>query len=312
MSMSRPVLSIRKLSVALPKGGDRAYAVQDVSFDVMPGEIVCLVGESGSGKSVTASTVMRLSPLPVGGGQILLEGEDVLAASKARLRALRGSRMSMIFQEPMTALNPAHRVGDQVVEIMQAHGWNPRQQGRGLSMAESVELLFGDVHLPDPARLMRAYPHQLSGGQRQRVMIAMALALEPALLIADEPTTALDVTTQAQILSLLRDLQQKRGTGVLFITHDFGVVADIADRVVVMRSGAVVESGKASEVLYRPQHAYTRMLIDAVPRLTPRTAGAATGAATGAAPSAATGEAVLKAEKLEKVYVASSLFRGRR
>ncbi|WP_341703777.1 ABC transporter ATP-binding protein [Ferrovibrio sp.] len=291
-----PVLSIRDLSVALPKGGDRPYAVQNLSLDVMPGEIVCLVGESGSGKSVTASTVMRLNTLPVSAAQVLLEGEDVLAAGKARLRDLRGSRMSMIFQEPMTALNPVHRVGEQVIELLRTHKW----KGRGVSPEERVQQLFADVHLPDPARLMNAYPHQLSGGQRQRVMIAMALALEPALLIADEPTTALDVTTQAQILELLRELQRKRGTGVLFITHDFGVVADIADRVVVMRYGEVVESGPAQEVLYNPQHDYTRMLIAAVPRLTPRTARPLAGAP------------VLDAKALSKIYVSTSFFKGTR
>ena len=289
-----PILSVKDLSVALPRGGDRDLAVQKVSFDVMPGEIVCLVGESGSGKSVTASTVMGLGSLPIVSGDIRLEGEDLRKASKARLRDLRGSRMSMIFQEPMTALNPVHRVGDQVIELLKAHKW----KGKGISAEERVQQLFADVHLPDPARLMNAYPHQLSGGQRQRVMIAMALALEPALLIADEPTTALDVTTQAQILLLLRELQQKRGTGVLFITHDFGVVADIADRVVVMRYGEVVEAGKTEDVLYRPQHDYTKMLIDAVPRLKPRTA------------TAITSEPVLEAQNLSKLYVTRSMFKG--
>jgi peptide/nickel transport system ATP-binding protein len=291
---SAPVLSVKDLSVALPRGGDRKLAVQKVSFDVMPGEIVCLVGESGSGKSVTASTVMGLGSLPIVSGDIRLEGEDLRKASKARLRDLRGSRMSMIFQEPMTALNPVHRVGEQVIELLKAHNW----KGKGVSAEERVQQLFADVHLPDPERLMHAYPHQLSGGQRQRVMIAMALALEPALLIADEPTTALDVTTQAQILLLLRELQQTHGTGVLFITHDFGVVADIADRVVVMRYGEVVESGRTEDVLYRPQHDYTKMLINAVPRLKPRQA------------TPITAEPVLKAQDLSKLYVTRSLFKG--
>ncbi len=294
--MTTAVLSVKDLSVALPKGGDRNLAVQKVSFDEMPGEIVCLVGESGSGKSVTASTVMGLGSLPIVSGDVRLEGEDLRKASKARLRELRGSRMSMIFQEPMTALNPVHRVGEQVIELLKAHHW----KGKGVSAEERVQQLFADVHLPDPARLMNAYPHQLSGGQRQRVMIAMALALEPALLIADEPTTALDVTTQAQILLLLRELQQTRGTGVLFITHDFGVVADIADRVVVMRYGEVVEAGKTEDVLYRPQHDYTKMLINAVPRLKPRQA------------TAITAEPVLKAQDLSKLYVTRSMFKGTR
>jgi len=294
--MTAPVLSIRNVSVALPKGGDRPLAVKGVSLDVPPGEIVCLVGESGSGKSVTAFSVMGLGALPVVGGEILLEGENLLAASKSRLRQLRGSRMAMIFQEPMTALNPVHRVGDQVAEMLRAHGW----KGKGVSIEERVQQLFTDVHLPDPERLARAFPHQLSGGQRQRVMIAMALALEPALLIADEPTTALDVTTQAQILSLLKELQQKRGTGVLFITHDFGVVADIADRVVVMRHGEVVETGPTQQVLRQPQHDYTKLLINAVPRLTPRAA------------SALSGEPVLRATKLDKTYSDSGLFKSTR
>ncbi len=295
-STTGPVLSIRNLAVALPKGGDRAHAVKGISLDVPPGEIVCLVGESGSGKSVTAFSVMGLGALPVVGGEVLLEGENLLAASKTRLRELRGSRMAMIFQEPMTALNPVHRVGEQVAEMLRQHGW----KGRGVSIEERVQQLFQDVHLPDPERLAQAFPHQLSGGQRQRVMIAMALALEPALLIADEPTTALDVTTQAQILSLLKELQRKRGTGVLFITHDFGVVADIADRVVVMRHGEVVETGPTQQILRQPQHDYTKLLIDAVPRLTPRAA------------QPLSGEPVLRAEKLQKIYSDGGLFKAGR
>src|SRR3546814_58033 len=234
----------------------------------MPGEIVCLVGESGSGKSVTASTVMRLSPLPIGGGSILLEGEDVLAAGKARLRELRGGRMSMIFQEPMTALNPVHRVGEQDIELLRAHKW----KGNWVSTEERVEQLGVEGQVPGPGLWMKANGQQGWGGQVQRVMNAMALAMETVLLTADELSTARDVTTQAQSLELRRELQRKRGTGVLFITQDFGVVADIADRVVVMRYGEVVESGTAQEVLYNPQHDYTKMLIAAVPRLTPRAA----------------------------------------
>ncbi len=292
--MGQAVLSIRDLSVALPAGGDRAHAVKNVSFEVGAGEIVCLVGESGSGKSVTASTVMRLSPLAVTGGSILLEGEEVLTAGNARLRQLRGGRMSMIFQEPMTALNPVHKVGEQVAELLHAHRW----KGNGITVEQRVAQLFADVQLPDPERMLGSYPHQLSGGQRQRVMIAMALALEPALLIADEPTTALDVTTQAQILALLRELQRKRGTGVLFITHDFGVVADIADRVVVMRHGEVVESGQTADILHNPQHEYTKMLIAAVPRLRPRAA------------RPLSGQPSLSARDLQKLYVSRSMFKG--
>jgi peptide/nickel transport system ATP-binding protein len=268
MSADGPVLAIRDLTVALPRGADRAHAIEGVSLDVRPREIVCVVGESGSGKSVTAFSVMGLLPpvLKPRGGSILLQGEELLAASRSRLRELRGSRMAMVFQEPMTALNPVLPVGDQIAEALDWHAG-------GLSRAEKrdrVSALLVDVRLPDPERLAQAYPHQLSGGQRQRVMIAMALANEPALIIADEPTTALDVTTQAQILKLMRDLQGRHQSGILFITHDFGVVAEIADRVVVMRHGRIVEQGAADEVLTRPQDAYTRMLIAAVPKLAPR------------------------------------------
>lgn len=262
-STPAPVLSVKNISVSLPKGGDRNLAVQNVSFDVMPGEIVCLVGESGSGKSVTASTVMGLGSLPVVSGDIRLEGEDLRKASKARLRDLRGSRMSMIFQEPMTALNPVHRVGEQVIELLKAHNW----KGRGVSAEERVQQLFADVHLPDPARLMNAYPHQLSGGQRQRVMIAMALALEPALLIADEPTTALDATVQAQILTLLQDIRRETGMAMVLISHDLGVVAENVDRVCVMYAGRLVEEAPAGLVFDRPRHPYTRGLLAALPAL---------------------------------------------
>jgi peptide/nickel transport system ATP-binding protein len=265
MTAFEPILRIENLSVALPAGLDRSHAVQALSLDVHRRQIVCVVGESGSGKSVTASAVMRLLPekvLRITGGTIRLEGEDIAAASPSRLCELRGNRMAMIFQEPLTALNPVMRVGDQIAEVLRIHrpkmAWdqvNPR-----------VIELMADVHLPDPERLAKAYPHQLSGGQRQRVMIAMALALEPALIIADEPTTALDVTTQAQILRLFRELLTKHDSGVLMITHDFGVVADVADHVVVMRQGEVVECGAPDKVLTAPEHPYTRALIDAVPR----------------------------------------------
>lgn len=260
-----PVLEISGLSVRLPGASDRGYAVRDVSLAIDAGQTVCIVGESGSGKSVTASSVMRLHDLPLEAGTIRLLGEDVLAAGDRRLRQLRGGRMGMIFQEPMTALNPVHRVGFQIEEALKTHGWGSLRKRK-----ERVFELLSDVHLPDPRLIANAYPHQLSGGQRQRVMIAMALAMEPALLIADEPTTALDVTTQAQILRLLKELQQKRNTAVLFITHDFGVVADIADKVIVMKGGAIVEQGDTKSVLYSPQHDYTRALIAAVPRLRPR------------------------------------------
>ena len=264
--MTDPVLDIRGLTVRLPPHADRPNAVENVSLVVGSGELVCIVGESGSGKSVTAYAVMGLLPkdLAPTAGHVMLDGEDVLTAGPARLRELRGTRMAMIFQEPMTALNPVLTVGDQIDEVLRIH----TRLGAAERRTKSVEIM-GAIRLPEPERLYKAYPHQLSGGQRQRIMIATAMVLDPRLLIADEPTTALDVTTQAQILSLIKDLQKRRGTGVLFITHDFGVVAEIADRVAVMQHGRIVEQGAAAEVLRRPRHDYTKMLIAAVPSLTP-------------------------------------------
>jgi len=261
-----PCLVVRNLRIDLPAGADRAHAVHDIGFDVMPGQVVCLLGESGSGKSVIAQAVMGLLPpsLVPSGGRIEVQGENLLGADRNRLRALRGVRMAMVFQEPMTALNPVMRCGDQVDEMLAEHttlGAAARRQ--------KVLAIFARVKLPEPERIYDAYPHQLSGGQRQRIVIAIALILRPALLICDEPTTALDVTTQAEILSLIREMQQENGTAVLFITHDFGVVADIADQVVVLQLGRQVESGAKDEVLRRPKEAYTRMLLDAVPRLAP-------------------------------------------
>jgi peptide/nickel transport system ATP-binding protein len=265
--VSAPVLDIRGLTIALPPGGERAHAVSGASLTVAPGEMLCLVGESGSGKSVIAQATMGLLPpvLRATAGQVLLDGENVLAAGEARLRELRCTRMAMVFQEPMTALNPVLRCGEQIDEVLATHTRMTTAERRACTLA-----ILGDVHLPDPERMLASFPHQLSGGQRQRIMIAMALVLNPHLLIADEPTTALDVTTQAQILALIRELQRKHRTGVLFITHDFGVVAEIADRVAVLRHGEVVEVGSAGDVLSRPQHDYTRMLIAAVPSLVPR------------------------------------------
>ncbi len=267
MNDAAPVLEIRNLTVSLPRGADRANAIEGVSFAVRPREILCVVGESGSGKSVTAHTITGLLPrkqLVPTAGQALLQGEDLLKKSPAELRALRGARLSMIFQEPMTALNPVMTVGDQIEEVLRIHTQlSPRER-----LARVLEVM-DDVNLPDPEQMRSTYPHQLSGGQRQRIMIAAALALEPVLLIADEPTTALDVTTQAQILRLMKEIQRSHNMAVLFITHDFGVVAEIADRVVVMQEGRVVEQGEAEAVLRRPQHPYTRMLISAVPTLIP-------------------------------------------
>lgn len=260
------VLEVRGLTVSLPGDGDRKNAVEDISFTVAPGEIVCVVGESGSGKSVTAAAVMGLLPsaLKPTGGVTLLDGEDTLAASKTRLRDLRGTRMAMIFQEPMTALNPVTRVGEQISEVLEIHTDLSAVDRR----KRAIEIMKA-VHLPDPEKMVDSFPHQLSGGQRQRIMIATALVLDPALLIADEPTTALDVTTQAQILKLIKEMQERRGTGVLFITHDFGVVAEIADRIVVMQQGKVVEYGDRDDVLRRPKAPYTQMLMASVPSMTP-------------------------------------------
>ncbi|WP_157089400.1 ATP-binding cassette domain-containing protein, partial [Oceanibaculum pacificum] len=264
----KPVLEVKGLTVRLPRSADRAHAVENITLEVRSKEILCVVGESGSGKSVTAHTVMGLLPkkqlTPIA-GEILLQGEDLLKASDSRMRELRASRMSMIFQEPMTALNPVMTVGDQIDELLRVH--------TDMSQAERLKRVLAvmeDVRLPDPEKMRTAYPHQLSGGQRQRIMIAMALALDPVLLIADEPTTALDVTTQAQILRLIKDLQTRHDTGVLFITHDFGVVAEIADRVAVMQYGKLVEFGEAKQILRNPQHPYTRMLISSVPSITPK------------------------------------------
>ncbi|MDI5936429.1 ABC transporter ATP-binding protein [Halomonas kalidii] len=260
--MSDTLLSIRQLTIALPKGADRDFAVEDVSYDVERGEIMCVVGESGSGKSMAANALMGLLPKGVRatGGEVIFDGQDLLTLTEKQHRELRGLRIGMIFQEPMTALNPLMRVGAQIGEVFEAHNrLTPAER-----QTRALELLI-EVGIPQPEKAIRAYPFELSGGQRQRVMIAMALALEPELLIADEPTTALDVTTQAQILDLIADLQRRHGMAVMFITHDFGVVAEIATRVCVMREGRIVELGEARDVLENPRHAYTRALIEAIP-----------------------------------------------
>ena len=266
--MSEPVIQIQDLSVSLPTWADRPLAVDNVSLEVMRREILCVVGESGSGKTVMAKSILRLLPEPhvrVTGGQVMFEGRDLLRLPSDDIRTVRGGKIAMIFQEPMVALNPLMNVGRQIDEIIEVH----TRQRRAARRKRTIEV-FSDVRLPDPERILSSYPHELSGGQRQRVMIAMALALEPALIVADEPTTALDVTTQAQILKLLKELQARHGTAIMFITHDFGVVAEIADRVAVMRHGALVEHGAAADVLTHPQHDYTRALIAAVPSLVPR------------------------------------------
>ncbi len=288
--MSHAVLSIRELSVALPSGGDRAHAVQGVSLDIAAGKTLCVVGESGSGKSVMATTVMGLldKALRPDAGQVLLQGESLLDAAPARLRQLRGRSMGMVFQEPMTALNPVMSCGDQVDELLATHtGW-PAAKRRA-----EILRVFERVKLPDPERMLRSFPHQLSGGQRQRIVIAMAVILKPALLICDEPTTALDVTTQKEILRLIADLQREQGSAVLFITHDMGVVAEIADEVLVMHQGRAVECGPKDEVLCRPREAYTRQLLAAVPGMTPP-----------APRPEPTGAALLSGQGVGKTYIA--------
>ncbi len=259
------LLDIKNLTVSLPHGGERGYAVRNLTLQVPRGKTVCVVGESGSGKSVMANAVMRLLPahsLRLDSGEIVLDGLSLLALDPLEMRAIRGARIGMIFQEPMTSLNPVMPVGEQIDEVLLVHGVkDPAQR------AQRVLELLRDMKLPQPEQIKDRYPFQLSGGQRQRILIAMAMAMEPQLLIADEPTTALDATTQAQILMLIKELQERHGIGVLFITHDFGVVADIADHVVVMRHGEVVEQGSAQEVLGQPKHEYTQGLLAAVPRL---------------------------------------------
>ncbi|CAN7419757.1 ABC transporter ATP-binding protein [Bosea sp. LjRoot9] len=293
-----PILVLDAVSVKLPKGADRSHAMSDVTLSVAANEILCVVGESGSGKSMTANAIMRLLPggVEIDGGRILFEGHDLAGVSEAQMRRVRGAGIAMIFQEPMTALNPLRSIGDQIGEMFEIH--------TELSKAEigaRVLALLEEVRIPDPVLAAKAYPHELSGGQRQRAMIAMALALDPKVLIADEPTTALDVTTQAQILELIRDLQKRKGTAVLFITHDFGVVAEIADRVAVMSQGRVVEQGSVGDVLENPQHAYTRQLIAAVPPL------------KAPPPRALSAEPILSMEHVSKTYrTGGFLGRGQR
>jgi peptide/nickel transport system ATP-binding protein len=280
------LLKISDLDIALPEGSERDLAVENLTVDLSPGETLCIVGESGSGKSLTARALMGLLPAPhvrVSKGKIEFCGEDLTTASEPRMRQIRGSEISMIFQEPMTALNPVMTIGAQIDEIFLFHAAMSQRERRLRAI-----VLLEDVQLPDPKQIVAAYPHELSGGQRQRAMIAMALALEPKILIADEPTTALDVTTQAQILKLISDMQAVHKSGVLFITHDFGVVADIADRVAVMQYGRVVETGSVDKVLNKPEHAYTQALIASVPSLVPR------------APRTRTDQVVLSAENIQK------------
>src|SRR3954466_12760083 len=267
-NMTDIVLDIDNLVVGLGNNPRNERIIDGVSLQVREAETLCLVGESGSGKSVTSLTVMALlqkGSLVPSGGSIKLVGEEILGTSDSRLRQLRATRMAMIFQEPMTALNPVVPVGKQIDEVLRVHTDLDARARRKRILA-----MMEQVRLPDVKRIFSSYPHRLSGGQRQRIMIAMALVLEPKLLIADEPTTALDVTTQKQILMLIRDLQRDHGTAVLFITHDMGVVAEIADRVAVMRQGRMVETGALDQILRSPAMEYTRNLLSAVPSLVPR------------------------------------------
>ncbi|HOA71436.1 MAG TPA: ABC transporter ATP-binding protein [Bacillota bacterium] len=262
---NRYLLDIRGLKTTFYTADGVVPAVDGVSFGIKPGETVGVVGESGCGKSVTALSIMRLIPYPPGkieAGQILFEGEDLLTKSDEEMRSIRGNKISMIFQEPMTSLNPVYTIGDQIGEVLEFHRHYTKQQ----ALERTISLL-SSVGIPEPEKRVNQYPHELSGGMRQRVMIAMALACDPQLLIADEPTTALDVTIQAQILEVMRDVRERFGTAIMLITHDLGVVAEMAERVVVMYLGRVVEEAPVREIFYNPLHPYTNALLKSIPRL---------------------------------------------
>jgi len=263
--VTEPLLSIRDLKVEFSTRNGRVTALDGIDLDLMPGETLGIVGESGCGKSITALATMGLIPDPPGriaGGRILFDGEDITHADARRLRSLRGADISMIFQEPMTSLNPVFTAGDQIAEAIILH----QQLGRAEANRKAVELLR-TVGIPEPERRARSFPHELSGGMRQRVMIAMAISCRPRVLIADEPTTALDVTVQAQIFDLMRDIQKEFGVAIMLITHDMGAIAEMADRVAVMYAGRIVEKGSADAILDNPLHPYTRGLIDCIPVL---------------------------------------------
>ena len=284
---SEKIVDVRNLSVDFRGGGDVVHAVRNISFDIMKGETVALVGESGSGKSVTALSITRLLPYPAAShpsGEIFFKGRDALTMSENDMRQIRGRDIGMIFQEPMTSLNPLHIVGRQVGEVLKLH--------QGMSDAEAharTQELLSKAGIPNPEERMKSYPHQLSGGQRQRIMIAMALANNPDLLIADEPTTALDVTIQAQILALLKQLQADMNMAMLLITHDLGIVRKMADRVCVMRYGEIVERGTVEEIFADPQHEYTKHLIASEPKGSPP-------------PARASAPVVMEAENLRVWY----------
>ncbi|HEY1504449.1 MAG TPA: ABC transporter ATP-binding protein [Stellaceae bacterium] len=258
LATSQSLVEVRDLRVAFAGRDGTVSAVNGVSFNVMPGEVLCLIGESGSGKSVTMRALMGLLPKRRArtGGYLRVAEHEILALNERRLAELRGSLMSMIFQEPMTALDPVYTIGDQIAEAVQRHAHSTRQ-----AAAARVLELLQLVKLPSPERRLKAYPHELSGGMRQRAMIAIALACQPALLLADEPTTALDATVQIQVLILLRKLQQEFGMGLIFVTHDLGVAAQIADRIAVMYAGRMVEQGSARDVLLNPRHPYTMGML---------------------------------------------------
>jgi peptide/nickel transport system ATP-binding protein/oligopeptide transport system ATP-binding protein len=263
--MSQPLLAVEDLKTWFHTDEGTAKAVDGVSFEVRPRETLGIVGESGCGKSVTSLSILRLIPQPPGeiaGGRVLFRGLDLLSLSEKEMRKIRGNEIAMIFQEPMTSLNPVYTVGDQIGEVLRLH----RDMSKHEAHERSIEMLRR-VRIPDPEQRVDEYPHQLSGGQRQRVMIAMALACDPALLIADEPTTALDVTVQAQILALLNQLQDEYGMAIMLITHDLGVIAETAHRVVVMYAGVVAEVGTAEQVFGGPNHPYTEGLKAAIPKL---------------------------------------------
>ncbi len=269
---AKPLLDVQGLEVHFGSLVDPVRAVDGVDFQIFPGEIVALVGESGSGKSISALSLAKLIPQPAGriaGGKIIFQGLEILEQNDSKLRKLRGEKIAYIFQEPATSLNPVFTVGWQIGEAIRLHR-------KGVKVKAEVQKLLADVELPDPKRMASAYPHELSGGMQQRAMIAMALACDPDLLVADEPTTALDVTVQKQILDLLVELRKTRGLSILLITHNLGIVADVADRVYVMNNGKIVEHGETRSVLTDPQHDYTKKLLAAVPRLRGKSEGSPT------------------------------------
>lgn len=297
------VLKIDNLRVALPSGGDRQWAVDHVSLSIAAGQTLCVVGESGSGKSVMAFSIMQLlaKELKIAGGSMWLTPEqgpalDLVQVSASQMQSLRGRAIGMVFQEPMTALNPVMRCGEQVDELLRTH-----TQLDPAARKKSILEVFARVKLPEPERMYSSFPHQLSGGQRQRIVIAMAVILKPRLLICDEPTTALDVTTQKEILRLINDLQAEQGSAVLFITHDMGVVRDIADDVLVMNQGKSVELGTCKQVLTQPREEYTRMLLAAVPSMNPPPAR-----------EIKSTEVVLRGEKVDKTYSTRGWIGGER